>query len=86
MRRSTSISTLVLAGLIASPVLLHAQANPTSADEQDRTAVMDTAAVNDRDDRSDWGWVGLLGLAGLLGLKRREREERGEPLRTRQAL
>ena len=77
MRRSNIVSALVLAGVIASPTLLHAQANPTSAD--------DTTMVTDRDDDGrDWGWVGLLGLAGLLGLRRRDREETRDQVRTRQ--
>ena len=77
MRRSSIVSALVLAGVIASPTLLYAQADPTSAD--------DTTMVTDRDDDGrDWGWVGLLGLAGLLGLRRRERHETREQVRTRQ--
>ena len=86
MRRSTTVSALVLAGVIASPALLNAQANPTSADEREAAAVTDTAAVNDRDDHNDWGWVGLLGLAGLLGLRRRERADPREQIRTRQTV
>ena len=79
MRRSTTVSALVLAGVIASPVLLHAQANPTAGD--------DTTMVTDRDDDGgDWGWVGLLGLAGLLGLRRREREVRRDHIGTRQSV
>jgi MYXO-CTERM domain-containing protein len=79
LRRSTTVSALVLAGVIASPMLLHAQANPTSGN--------DTTMVTDRDeDRSDWGWVGLLGLAGLLGLRRRDREETRDHVRTRQSI
>ena len=79
MRRSTTVSALVLAGVIASPVLLHAQANPTAGD--------DTTMVTDRDDDGgDWGWVGLLGLAGLLGLRRRDREETHGQVRTRQSV
>jgi len=86
MRRSTKVSALVLAGVFASPALLNAQANPTSADERDTAAVTDTAVVTDRDDRNDWGLAGLLGLVGLLGLRRRERADPREQIRTRQTV
>ena len=76
MRRLTTISALVLAGVIASPMLLHAQANPASGE--------DTTVMDRDDDRGDWGWVGLLGLAGLLGLRRRDRDETREQARPRQ--
>jgi hypothetical protein len=85
LRRSTTVSALVLAGVIASPALLHAQANPTG-NEPDATAVMDTNTVADRDDDNNWGWVGLLGLAGLLGLKRPDREKRRDEVRARQSI
>jgi hypothetical protein len=79
LRRSTTISALMLAGVLASPALLHAQANPTS--DGDTSAVMDT----DRDDHGNyWGLLGLLGLAGLLGRKRPERDITREQVRTRQ--
>lgn len=67
MRKSIIVSTLVLAGVIASPALVYAQANPNS-----RTT--DTTTVADRDD-TNWGWIGLLGLAGLLGLKRSDHDK-----------
>jgi MYXO-CTERM domain-containing protein len=84
MRRSTIVSTLVLAGLIASPALLNAQTNP--ADERDTAAVTDTTMVAHEDDRGNWGWMGLLGLAGLIGLRRRERVEPRDQVRARQAV
>ena len=86
MRRSTIVSALVLAGVIASPALVNGQTNPTANGDRDQTAVTDTATVTDRDDRSDWGWVGLLGLAGLLGLRRREPADRRDQVRTRQTV
>ena len=86
MRRSTTVSALVLVGVMASPVLVNAQASPTSADERDTAAVTHSAAVTDRDDRNDWGLVGLLGLAGLLGLRRRERADPRDQIRTRQTV
>ena len=86
MRRSSIASTLVLAGVIASPVLLHAQANPTSADERDTTAITDTSNVTQRDHDGGWGWLGLLGLAGLMGLRRPERDKRREQVNTRQPI
>jgi len=84
MRRSTTISALVLAGVIASPALVNAQTNPAANGDRDATTVpgsMDT----DRNDDGDYGWVGLLGLAGLLGLRRRERADRDQ-VRTRQTV
>ena len=75
LRRSSIVSTLVLVGVVASPALLHAQANPNSG--------MDNTTVTDRDDNSNWGWLGLLGLAGLLGLKRSDREKMHDQVRTR---
>ena len=79
LQRSKFVSALVLAGVIASPTLVHAQANPTSGD--------DTTMVTDRDhDGGDWGWLGLFGLAGLLGLKRRYREGMRDQVRTRQSV
>jgi MYXO-CTERM domain-containing protein len=64
--RTRSIATaLVLAGVLATPALVGAQADP------DMGPTNTTAA--DREDHGDWGWVGLLGLAGLLGLRRRDR-------------
>lgn len=78
LRRSSIVSTLVLAGVIASPALLYAQANPTSGST-------DTTTVTDRDDDSNWGWLGLLGLAGLLGLKRSDREKMRDQVRSRPA-
>ena len=83
LRRSTTISALMLAGVLASP-LLHAQANPTSGDERDTPAVTDTKTLTDRDDRGNWGWLGLLGLAGLAGLRRSDRDGIREQVRTRQ--
>lgn len=68
MRKSIVASTLVLAGLIASPTLLYAQADPSSDGR-------DTTTFTDRDNSSRWGWLGLLGLVGLLGLKRSDREK-----------
>jgi MYXO-CTERM domain-containing protein len=83
LRRSTTISALMLAGVLASPALVHAQANPTS---DDTPAVTDTTTVTDRDDHGNWGWLGLLGLAGLLGLKRPERDITREQVRTRHSV
>ena len=76
MRKSIIASTLVLAGVIASPALLYAQVNPNSG-------ITDTTTVSDRDDNGNWGWLGLLGLAGLLGLKRPERDKIYEQGRAR---
>ncbi len=76
MRKSIIVSSLVLAGVIASPALVYAQGNPT-------TGTTDTTTITARDDGMDWGWIGLLGLAGLLGLKRSDREKVHEPGRTR---
>jgi len=84
LRRSTTISALMLAGVLASPALLHAQANPTSGDERDTPAVTDTTTVTDRDDHGNWGWLGLLGLAGLAGLRRSDRDRIREQAGTRQ--
>ena len=86
LRRSSIFSALVLAGVIASPALLHAQANPTASDERDTPAVMDTANAPDQDDGGNWGWLGLLGLGGLLGLKRSERENRRDQVTARQPI
>jgi hypothetical protein len=66
LRRSNIVSMLVLAGVIASPALLYAQANPSGSAD---------TTLNDRDDHGNWGWLGLLGLAGLMGLKRSDREK-----------
>lgn len=82
MRRSTTVSTLVLAGALILPAMSYAQADP-SADERDQSVVTDTDRGNDND---NWGWLGLLGLAGLLGLKRNEREKERDHVRTRQAV
>ena len=83
LKRTKTISALMLAGMIASPALVYAQTNPTVD-----PAVVDTTTVDDRDDHSNWGWLGLLGLAGLLGLKRpqREREMTHDQTRTRQTV
>jgi MYXO-CTERM domain-containing protein len=84
LKVSKLATTLVLAGVMASPALLHAQSNPASSDEQDTTAVEGTQTVADRDDHRNWGWLGLLGLGGLLGLKRRDREIRKDEVDVRQ--
>ena len=87
LRRSTTISALMLAGVLASPALLHAQANPTSDDERDTRdtpAVTDNTTVTDRDDHGNWAWLGLLGLAGLAGLRRSDRDRIREQAGTRQ--
>ena len=76
MKKSIVASTLVLAGLIASPALLYAQSDPTSGSR-------DTTTLTDRDNDSKWGWLGLLGLAGLLGLKRSDREKMHDQGRAR---
>jgi MYXO-CTERM domain-containing protein len=86
MQRSTTISALVLAGVIASPALVNAQANPTANGDRDATGVADAAMTTDRNDDADYGWVGLLGLAGLLGLRRRERADTRDQVRTRQTV
>ena len=86
MRRSTTISALVLAGVIASPALVNAQTNPTANGDRDADRVTDTALTTDRDDHADFGWLGLLGLAGLLGLRRRERADPRDQVRTRQSV
>lgn len=64
MRTRIVVSTLVLAGVLAQPTFVSAQADSPTTDMR-----------ADRDDRTDWGWLGLLGLAGLLGLRRRERSD-----------
>ena len=61
MRIRILASTLVLAGVLAQPTLVSAQADSPTADMR-----------ADRDDGYQWGWLGLLGLAGLLGLRRRD--------------
>ncbi len=86
MRRSTTISALLLAGVIASPALVSAQTNPTANGDRDATGVADTTTDIDRNDHDDYGWVGLLGLAGLLGLRRRERADPRDQVRTRQTV
>jgi len=81
LRRSTTISALMLAGVLASPALLHAQA---SGDERDTPAVTDTTTITDRDDHGNWGCLGLLGLAGLAGLRRSDRDRIRGQAETRQ--
>lgn len=77
MKRSTLLSTLVLASAFALPAVASAQASPSTDDRN----VMDTR--ND-DDSGRWGWLGLLGLAGLMGLRRGERDKRRDLGSTRQ--
>ena len=85
LKVSKLATTLVLAGVMASPALLQAQSNPASSDERETTtAVEGTQTVTDRYDHRNWGWLGLLGLGGLLGLKRRDREVRKDEVEVRQ--
>jgi MYXO-CTERM domain-containing protein len=84
LKGSNLAAALILAGLMASPALLHAQSNPASSDERGTTALEGTQTVTDRDDHRNWGWLGLLGLGGLLGLKRRDREKRKDEVDVRQ--
>jgi len=85
LKASKLASTLVLAGVMASPALLHAQSNPASSDERDTSTLEGTQTVTtDRDDHRNWGWLGLLGLGGLLGLRRRDREKRKDEIAMRQ--
>ena len=65
MRKSILASALVLAGVLAQPTLVSAQAeSPTTEARAERD-----------DDGGGWGWLGLLGLVGLAGLRRRERTD-----------
>jgi len=80
MRRSNTVSALMLAGALALPAVSFAQANNPA---DDRSVVTDIDRDNDGD---NWGWLGLLGLAGLLGLKRRDRETQRGHVTPRQAL
>ena len=64
MRTRILASTLVLAGVLATPTLATAQVDSPTTDMR-----------ADRDDGTEWGLLGLLGLAGLLGLRRRERTD-----------
>lgn len=70
MRRTMTLSALVLASALTLPAIAAAQSTP-SVDSQ---RITDTR----QDDDSRWGWLGLLGLAGLVGLKRRERDKHGD--------
>ena len=78
MKRSTILSTLVLASAFLLPAVASAQASPAADDR----SVMDTSAGDD--DSGRWGWLGLLGLAGLMGLRRGERDKRRDLGSTRQ--
>ena len=79
MRRSTTVSALVLAGALTVPALTYAQT--------DASVERDQAVLTDSDrDNDNYGWLGLLGLAGLLGLRRSHRENDRDNMRTRQAV
>jgi MYXO-CTERM domain-containing protein len=80
MRRSTTVSALVLAGALTVPAITYAQTTDASV-ERDQAVLADSDREND-----NYGWLGLLGLAGLLGLRRSHREKDRHNTGTRQAI
>ncbi len=96
MHTRTLTTALLLAGMLAQPVLLHAQTNPTA--NGDSTAAANDSTANDPManssatdsmadgdartlDREDHGEWGWLGLIGLAGLLGLRRHDRVEVIR-----